>query len=121
MICAGNIGGLIDFFSFVAWMFYGGTMVTVVVMRFTEKDLPRPYKVPIVIPLVMIVVSAYLVLAPIIENPQVEYFYALLFLLSGLCFYIPFVHFKIRLRIMKKFTRLMQLLLNCAPTESVPG
>ncbi|CAL1292607.1 unnamed protein product [Larinioides sclopetarius] len=121
MICAGNIGGLIDFFSFVAWMFYGGTMITVIVMRFTEKDLPRPYKVPLIIPIVMSVISAYLVLAPIIENPQLEYFYALLFLLSGLLFYIPFVHFDIRLRIMKKLTHLVQLVLNCAPSESVPG
>lgn len=45
MIAAGNIGSLIDFFSFVAWMFYGGTMLTVIILRFTEKDLPRPYKV----------------------------------------------------------------------------
>ncbi|XP_054716450.1 b(0,+)-type amino acid transporter 1-like [Uloborus diversus] len=118
MISAGNIGSLIDFFSFVAWMFYGGSMLTVIVMRFTEKDLPRPYKVPIPIPCVMVVVSAYLVLAPIIEDPRVEYFYALLFLLSGLLFYLPFVHFNIRLKLMEKFTHLMQLMLNCAPSES---
>lgn len=118
MIAAGNIGSLIDFFSFVAWMFYGGTMLTVIILRFTEKNLPRPYKVNIVIPLVMVVVAAYLVLAPIIEDPRLEYFYALLFLLSGLLFYIPFVHFKVRLKLMEKFTHLMQLMFNCAPTES---
>ncbi|XP_035226332.1 b(0,+)-type amino acid transporter 1-like [Stegodyphus dumicola] len=121
MIAAGNIGSLIDFFSFVAWMFYGGTVLTVIVMRFTEKDLPRPYKVPIIIPCIMVVIAAYLVLAPIIEDPRVEYFYALLFLLSGMIFYIPFVHFNIRLRLMEKFTHLMQLLFNCAPAENVPG
>ncbi|KAG8201207.1 hypothetical protein JTE90_019846, partial [Oedothorax gibbosus] len=60
------------------------------------------YRVPLVIPFVMVVVSAYLVLAPIIEDPRVEYFYALLFLLSGLLFYIPFVHFDIRLTAMSK-------------------
>nr|XP_042905876.1 b(0,+)-type amino acid transporter 1 [Parasteatoda tepidariorum] len=115
MISAGNIGSLIDFFSFVAWMFYGGTMFTVIVLRFTEKDLPRPYRVPTIIPLVMAVVAAYLVLAPIIEDPRLEYFYALLFLCSGFLFYIPFVHFDIRLKMMKNFTHFVQLAVNCAP------
>lgn len=119
MIVAGNIGSLIDFFSFVAWMFYGGTMLTVIILRFSEKELHRPYKVPIVIPIVMVVVSAYLVLAPIIEDPRVEYFYALLFLCSGMVFYVPFVHFKIRLNTMKKITHFIQYILYCAPTDSV--
>ncbi|GBM49751.1 b(0,+)-type amino acid transporter 1 [Araneus ventricosus] len=120
MICAGNIAGLIDLFSFVAWMFYGGSMVSVIVLRFTEKDLPRPYKVPLIIPIIMSVISAYLVLAPLIFNPQLEYFYAFVFLLSGLLLYIPFIHYGLRLRIMKKITHVVQLLLVCAPSESVP-
>ncbi|GBM49752.1 b(0,+)-type amino acid transporter 1 [Araneus ventricosus] len=119
MICVGDIARLIEFFSFVAWMFYGGAMVTVIVMRYTEKDLPRPYKVPLVIPIIMSVISAYLVLAPLTIQPKVEYFYALIFLISGFLFYIPFVHYGLRLRIMKKITHLMQLLLKCSPCECV--
>lgn len=45
MIIPGNIGSLIDFFSFTAWIFYGGAMLALIVMRWTQKDTPRPYKV----------------------------------------------------------------------------
>jgi L-type amino acid transporter 9 len=46
MIVAGDITSLIDFFSFTSWIFYGGAMVIVVVMRlWTKRDQPRPYKV----------------------------------------------------------------------------
>jgi len=45
MVLAGNIGSLIDFFSFTAWIFYGGSMLAVLVQRYTRPDVPRPYKV----------------------------------------------------------------------------
>lgn len=45
MIIPGNIGSLIDFFSFTAWLFYGATFLALIVMRHTKKDLRRPYKV----------------------------------------------------------------------------
>ena len=44
-IIPGNVGSLIDFFSFAVWLFYGGTMVALLVLRFTQPDLKRPYKV----------------------------------------------------------------------------
>jgi L-type amino acid transporter 9 len=40
------------------------------------------------------VISAILVVAPIAAAPQVQYFYALLFILAGLIFYVPFVYYK---------------------------
>jgi L-type amino acid transporter 9 len=45
MVLMGDIFALIDFFSFAAWMFYGGTMAALIVMRYTQKDAYRPYKV----------------------------------------------------------------------------
>ena len=45
MIIPGNIGSLIDFFSFTAWMFYLMAFSSLIVLRFTKKDAPRPYKV----------------------------------------------------------------------------
>lgn len=42
------------------------------------------------------VVSAILVVAPIVAAPQVQYFYVLLFILAGLIFYVPFVYYKKR-------------------------
>jgi len=91
MVLHGTIDSLIDFFSFTAWIFYGGAMLALIVMRYTKPNYPRPYKVPIIIPVVVLVISVYLVAAPIFETPRVEYLYALLFIFAGLIFYVPFV------------------------------
>ena len=45
MIVAGDIGSLIDFFSFTVWIFYGMAMLALIMMRRTKPDAPRPYKV----------------------------------------------------------------------------
>jgi L-type amino acid transporter 9 len=47
MIIPGDIFGLIDFFSFTAWLFYGLTFLALIVMRYAteKKDAPRPLKV----------------------------------------------------------------------------
>lgn len=53
-------------------------------------------QVPIFIPIIVILVSAFLILAPIISSPAWEYLYCVLFILSGLIFYFLFVHYKFR-------------------------
>lgn len=60
------------------------------------------FQVNIIIPVIVLIISCYLVVAPIIDNPQLEYLYASLFILAGLIFYVPFVYFKIELKIMSK-------------------
>lgn len=44
----------------------------------------------------------YLVIGPIIDKPQIEYLYAVLFILAGLIFYIPFVKYGMTPRFMGK-------------------
>lgn len=46
-IVAGNIVELIEFVSFLIWIFYGLAFVSLLVLRKTMKDAPRPYKVRI--------------------------------------------------------------------------
>lgn len=48
------------------------------------------------------VISGYLVVAPIIEKPQIEYLYAVLFIFTGFIFYIPFVHYGYHPKFMSK-------------------
>lgn len=47
LICllSGNIIALIEFASFLVWMFYGISMAALLVMRFTKRDVKRPFKV----------------------------------------------------------------------------
>ncbi|KAG8236228.1 hypothetical protein J437_LFUL010981 [Ladona fulva] len=117
MVISGTIDSLIDFFSFAAWIFYGSSMLALIVMRFTKKNAPRPYKVPVIIPVVVLVISVYLIAAPIIDNPQIEYLYAGLFILAGLLLYIPFVHYRYVPSFMEKVTVFFQLLCEVAPTS----
>lgn len=51
-------------------------------------------QVPIFIPVLVILISVVLVLAPIITEPAWEYLYCVLFILSGIIFYFLFVHYK---------------------------
>lgn len=102
MVLYGTIDSLIDFFSFTAWIFYGGSMLALIVMRFTKPNYPRPYKVPIIIPIIVLVISAYLVIGPIIDKPQIEYLYTILFILCGLVLYLPFVRWRMHPGFMSK-------------------
>jgi solute carrier family 7 (L-type amino acid transporter), member 9/15 len=102
MVLYGTIDSLIDFFSFTAWIFYGGAMLALIVMRITKPNYPRPYRVPIIIPVVVLVISAYLVIGPIIDKPQIEYLYTVLFILCGLVLYLPFVRWRIHPPFMSK-------------------
>lgn len=119
MVISGTIDSLIDFFSFTAWIFYGGSMLALIVMRYTKPNAPRPYKVPLIIPIVVLAISVYLIAAPIIENPQIEYLYAALFIVAGLIIYIPFVHYGLVPCFMDSVTVFFQLLLEVAPTQSM--
>ncbi|XP_050520540.1 b(0,+)-type amino acid transporter 1 isoform X2 [Daktulosphaira vitifoliae] len=119
MVASGTINSLIDFFSFTAWIFYGSAMLALIVMRFTKPNAPRPYRVPIIIPLVIFIISLYLVIAPIIDKPQIEYLYSVLFMIAGLIFYLPFVYMGYKFNIVDRLTMFVQLLLQVAPTKLV--
>jgi len=61
--------------------------------------------------------SIYLVIGPIIDAPQIEYLYALGFILMGPVVYVPFVHYKWAPPAMHKITLFLQKLLEVVPTS----
>ncbi|CAM4956179.1 unnamed protein product [Rotaria socialis] len=97
-----NIGNLIGFVSFVSWMFFGLTFLATIFCKFTKAKADRVIKVPIPVIIFMILVSIYLVIAPVISSPNIGYLVALIILLVGLVFYYLFVFRKIQLKVMKK-------------------
>ena len=115
MVWSGSIEGLIDFFSFTVWIFYGMAMAALLVLRYKEPKLTRPYKCPILIPILVLIISIYLVIAPIVDNPQIEYLYSILFMVVGAIMYVPFVHFGYVFEFMDKLTTFLQLMLQIAP------
>ncbi|XP_013796562.1 B(0,+)-type amino acid transporter 1 isoform X1 [Apteryx mantelli] len=118
-IIPGDIDTLINYFSFAVWIFYGLTVLALIVMRFTRRELRRPIRIPIVIPIIVTLVSILLVLAPIISAPELAYLYCVLFILSGLIFYVLFVHFKFHWaqKVSKPITMHLQMLLEAVPAE----
>uniref|UniRef100_A0A8C1TQM9 b(0,+)-type amino acid transporter 1 n=1 Tax=Cyprinus carpio TaxID=7962 RepID=A0A8C1TQM9_CYPCA len=118
-IMPADITTLINYFSFAQWVFYGLTCLALIVMRFTRKELQRPVKVPIVIPVLVVIVSCYLVLAPIIDKPEWEYLYCTVFIVGGLLLYVPFIYYKFNWTrcIMRPLTMHLQLLLEVVPPE----
>ncbi|XP_045303574.1 b(0,+)-type amino acid transporter 1-like isoform X11 [Leopardus geoffroyi] len=102
--------------GFLGWITYGTTIGCLLYLRLKKKNLPRPYKVPTIIPVIMLLASLYLVLAPIIDHPQIEFLYIFLFLLSGIPVYFLFVYFQCQPRCLQMATLYLQLLLEVAPT-----
>lgn len=72
-------------------------------MRRTHAKVHRPYKVPLILPIFTLMVSIFLVVTPIISDPDIKYLSAIGFILSGVAVYIPFVYLKKRPQIMNKY------------------
>ena len=66
------------------------------------------------------IISIYLVIAPIVDNPQIEYLYSILFMVVGAIMYVPFVHFGYVFEFMDKLTTFLQLMLQIAPPCGLP-
>ncbi|XP_072263593.1 b(0,+)-type amino acid transporter 1-like [Pyxicephalus adspersus] len=115
MIIPSDFSSIINFFSFTAWLFYGTTISGLIYIKIKKPHIHRPYKVPIIIPVIVLVAAVYLVLAPIIGSPQLEYLYVVLFILSGVIVYIPVVHYKWSPKCFRFITLYLQLLLEVSP------
>ncbi|XP_068573784.1 b(0,+)-type amino acid transporter 1 isoform X3 [Cebidichthys violaceus] len=117
VLIPGDFQSIVNYFSFTAWFFYGITLSGLLYLKIKKPELPRPYKVPIILPILVIIVAVFLVLAPIVDNPQIEYLYVTLFIFSGAIVYIPFIHYKLCPGLLTKLTVFLQLFLEVAPAE----
>jgi hypothetical protein len=116
-----NVEGLIDFFSFAAWIFYALTFLATLLCKYTKKNAQRVIsvsadddfavwrkfflsarQVPIPLIVAVILISIYLVIAPVVSEPSIGFLLAALMILSGLIFYYPFVYRKIEWKIVGK-------------------
>uniref|UniRef100_A0A4X2M4D7 b(0,+)-type amino acid transporter 1 n=1 Tax=Vombatus ursinus TaxID=29139 RepID=A0A4X2M4D7_VOMUR len=109
MIIPGNFSSIVNFFSTsMKWGLGGAGM--------TSSRCRLPLKVPIIIPIIVLLASIYLVLAPIIDQPQMEFLYVFLFMLSGIVVYFPIIYFRSQPRLLQEATAQLQLFLEVAPT-----
>ncbi|XP_068195362.1 b(0,+)-type amino acid transporter 1 [Antennarius striatus] len=117
VLIPGDFQSIVNFFSFTAWFFYAITLSGLIYLKIRKPHLPRPYKVPIILPILVLIAAVFLVLAPIVDNPQIEFLYVSLFILSGAVIYIPFIHYKLCPGLLTKLTVFLQMFLEVAPGE----
>ncbi|XP_062986974.1 solute carrier family 7 member 13 [Elgaria multicarinata webbii] len=116
-IIPSDLIALTNYFGFSIWLMVGLTCTSLIVLRYREPNLHRPYKVFLPVAFGMVAVSLFLVLAPVVWTPKMPYIYASLFMLGGLLFYLPFVHFKVHFEFFDKITCYLQLLLEVSPSD----
>ncbi|XP_044270360.1 b(0,+)-type amino acid transporter 1-like isoform X2 [Tribolium madens] len=118
-IVAGDIVELIEFVSFLIWIFYGLAFVSLLVLRRTMRDAHRPYKVPTWICIFVLLIAIYLSVTPIVTDPTPKYLFALAFILLGVLVYYWFVYKKRTPELfMRKFTRFIQILFAAVPPDN---
>ncbi|NXK57699.1 S7A13 protein, partial [Sylvietta virens] len=108
---------LTNYFGFSAWLMTGLTCASLIVLRYREPHLHRPYKVFLPIPFMMVAMSFFLVIVPIVWSPNLQYVYTFLFMLGSLIVYLPFIHFKLHFAFLDKITCHLQLLLEVCPAD----
>ncbi|KAH0617599.1 hypothetical protein JD844_016020 [Phrynosoma platyrhinos] len=116
-IIPSDLIALTNYFGLSVWLMIGLTCTSLIVLRYQEPDLHRPYKVFLPVAFGMVAISLFLVLAPVVWSPKVQYVYAFLFMLGSLLLYLPFVHFKIHFEFVNKITCYLQLLLEVSPAD----
>lgn len=90
---SGTFNQLTDCLLFVSWIFYGLVASAVIVLRFTQPNLPRPYKVwgyPVT-PIIFVIIAACLTVNTYIELPGTSQA-GLLILALGIPFYLYFLY-----------------------------
>jgi amino acid transporter len=85
-----SIEPLLNCLLFVEWIYYLAMFVAVIFLRWKMPHLPRPYKVPLVFPILMIVISLYFIATPFFVNP-VESAIGLSVLMAGIPVYYVFL------------------------------
>ncbi|XP_040904381.1 cystine/glutamate transporter [Toxotes jaculatrix] len=116
----GDIYSLLNFMSFLRWLFIGVVVLGLLYLRYTKPDLPRPFKVPIVIPGIFCLTCFFMVFLSLYSDP-VNTGIGFAISLTGIPAYYIFIYFNNRPKWLQKaldsFNRTLQILLEVVPAE----
>uniref|UniRef100_A0A8D2IJZ2 Solute carrier family 7 member 13 n=1 Tax=Varanus komodoensis TaxID=61221 RepID=A0A8D2IJZ2_VARKO len=116
-IIPSDLIALTNYFGFSVWLMIGLTCTSLIILRYREPILYMFTPVFLPVAFGMVAISLFLVLAPVVWSPKMQYIYTLLFMLGGLLLYLPFVHFKVHFEVFDKITCQLQLLLEVSPAD----
>ncbi|CAL8300863.1 unnamed protein product [Arctogadus glacialis] len=117
----GDIYSLLNFMSFLRWLFIGVAVLGLIYLRFTQPDLPRPFKVPLVIPVLFCLTCFFMVFLSLYSDP-VNTGIGFAISLTGIPAYYLFIVFDRRpkwlQRCLDSFNRSMQIVMEVIPAEA---
>lgn len=116
-IITGSIIRLIEFVSFIIWIFYGLAMVALIVMRSTKKEASRPFKVPIIIPYFLVALSVFIAIVPLVLQPDPLFLAAIVFIAIGVLAYYLLIYRKKHFKFTRFFCYYVQILMEVIPSE----
>ncbi|MCJ8733728.1 hypothetical protein PDJAM_G00226910 [Pangasius djambal] len=121
LLFAGDIYSLLNFMSFLRWLFIGLAVVGLIYMRYTRPQMPRPFKVPIFIPAVFSFTCFFMVFLSLYSDP-VNTGIGFVIMLTGIPAYYIFIVFDRKPKWFQKLSdsvnRSLQILLEVVPTEN---
>ncbi|XP_071769695.1 cystine/glutamate transporter [Centroberyx gerrardi] len=116
----GDIYSLLNFMSFLRWLFIGVAVLGLMYLRYTRPELPRPFKVPLIIPAVFCLTCFFMVFLSLYSDP-VNTGIGFAISLTGIPAYYLFIVFDRRPKWLQKgldsFNRCLQILLEVIPAE----
>ena len=122
LLAVGNIGQLIDGTSIILSLFYALVFAGILIMRFTRKEVERPFKVLFLIPIAMLLTFAFLVIVPVIfASEERLYLLALILLvLFGIPVYFGLVWGRWRPKFLNKITDKLDKVFMIGMDSSLP-
>ncbi|XP_071313928.1 cystine/glutamate transporter isoform X2 [Trachinotus anak] len=116
----GDIYGLLNFMSFLRWLFIGMVVLGLIYMRYTKPDLPRPFKVPLFIPVIFCLTCFFMVFLSLYSDP-VNTGIGFAISLTGIPAYYIFIYFHHKPKwfqwALDSINRTLQIILEVVPTE----
>ena len=118
---ATNLESLIGFFNFACWTIYGMSIFAVIVLRIRRPEMERPFRIWLIVPVLMTLISLFLVVIPFFNKP-IESTLSIAVILLGVpiyfvCVYMKPNHCSCFVKCMKIFNRATQKAFNLAPCK----
>ncbi|KAL7886326.1 hypothetical protein AOLI_G00066210 [Acnodon oligacanthus] len=117
----GDLYSLLNFMSFLRWLFIGVAIVGLIYMRYTRPEMPRPFKVPIFIPAVFSFTCFFMVFLSLYSDP-VNTGIGFAILLTGIPAYYILIVFNKKPKWFQRFSdsvkTLLQVILEVVPAEN---
>ena len=116
MLIPSDVGQLLNMLGFVNFLIQSLTIIAYIRIRYKANEKNPSFRVPWVVPVIALLICIFMLVAPFLKAPKVEFLYGLGIAASGILFYFPFVHFKMKLPGTDAVTTFFQLLFQFCPT-----